>query len=192
MENTGIDELFEAVYSNDSEAIKDAVEKYQLDINATHPQGGHTPLMAACDSNSLDAISVLLRLGASVKKRFTNMSQIDGRVISRDSTVLNYVRSKEAAIILLKHGAELNEVDGDGKTPLVWGALDNNKDLVEFFIDAGADKEMHMCVGGETVTAHDLIQKKLEQISETIGGIRNEKQNAYIEELEGICEFLKP
>lgn len=42
-------------------------------------------------------------------------------------------------LILLKHGADINQPSDDGKTPLIWAATRNNVDMMQFLIENGAN-----------------------------------------------------
>lgn len=42
-------------------------------------------------------------------------------------------------LILLKHGADINQRSDDGKTPLMWAATRNNCDMMQFLLENGAD-----------------------------------------------------
>ncbi len=123
--------LFNAAYGDDCSAIEAGV-KNGLDPDFTHPRSGHTPLQAACETDSLGAIDTLLKLEANPNKKFTKVSRVDGRVICKDSVALMHVLSVAAAKLLIEFGADPAEKDGDGLTAVDWALKDNNDELVQF------------------------------------------------------------
>jgi|LauGreDrversion4_2_1035121.scaffolds.fasta_scaffold801590_1 ankyrin repeat protein len=45
-------------------------------------------------------------------------------------------------LVLLKHGADINQRSSDGRTALMWAATKNNCDMIQFLIDNGADPKL--------------------------------------------------
>jgi ankyrin repeat protein len=48
----------------------------------------------------------------------------------------------EICALLLEHGAELNAVDNEGKTPLMNAAYNKKKEIAAFLIEKGADLDL--------------------------------------------------
>lgn len=60
--------------------------------------------------------------------------------------------------LLLKHGAKLDVLDQDGKAPVHWATRHNQKKVLEFLIDNGADVNLQTTEGGyDTITRNICI-----------------------------------
>lgn len=128
--------LMTAVYCNEDEIAKRLLEDEtcRLHINCTE-RYGYSALHQAIERNSLDSVCMLLEAGASV------------RCYSKSLPVLHVVgnhkkKYQETTDVitrhLLMHGADLEERDGDGQTPVLTAA--GYEDIVAFrsLVKAGA------------------------------------------------------
>jgi ankyrin repeat protein len=128
--------------------------------NATETWGGTTALMWAVSEGHTDATKALLAAGANVNARSHYVAAANGRGFEGRTPVANRAEPKteefasgwltplmlatregdlELAGILLKAGADVNAVAGDGKTALALAIFNGNYDAASFLIDNKAD-----------------------------------------------------
>jgi ankyrin repeat protein len=55
--------------------------------------------------------------------------------------VARFVEAKPMQL-LIDHGADVNCIDNDGKTPLHWAVMNGRNDIIKMLISAGADKSI--------------------------------------------------
>ncbi len=102
---------------------------------------GLTVLQTAIREGLVDAAILLIEAGADVdaqeNDKFTKMSTLS----LASMIAMNEEKRLRIARALLDHGADVNARDGDesGGTPLRWAANRGNKELVELYIQHGAD-----------------------------------------------------
>lgn len=181
--------FFEAPFLGDVETLRKGVTKEGISPNFAHKYGGHTLLQTACQNDKLEAIAVLLELGADPNKPFTRID-IGGRIIADHATALSSVKSKDAAQILVEAGADINWVDGFGFSPVVWAAMDRNLDLVEWLCENGAEYNKRLQVGGRQLTPAELIAEKIESYRRILGTKLSDKQVKFFEEYESVKKRL--
>jgi ankyrin repeat protein len=167
--------------------LREGIRTGALDPDAVHARGGHTLLQAACESNSLGAIQLLLDQGADPNLKFTKRD-VDDRPIQRDSTALSYVKSREAAEVLLVHGADINARDSEGFTPLARASLRRDCALVEYFIRAGADLTSKQCVNGKMLSVRELVEHEASFYEKIAGATPSRRQKEF---LEGFYSILR-
>jgi ankyrin repeat protein len=181
--------LFNAAYDDDAELIVVGICG-GLDPNASHPRGGHTPLQAACEADSLRAIKALLENGAEAGKRFTKISRVDGRIICKDCVALMQVQSVEGAKILLEHGANIRDVDAYGWTALSHAVDRHIVDLVLYLIEYGSDINSLFKYMDDIVDACGLLEKKEALVREVMSDPPNEYVIQAIKDYEKIKSIL--
>lgn len=105
----------------------------QKDASLESLIGGASPLMFALDNGDIKLVEALLDAGASVDEKYYN----------RDETPLIQVGEKCSPSMmktLIKHGANVNDVDIYGNSVLMQTVLgENSSTCVEILIDNGAD-----------------------------------------------------
>lgn len=151
--------IFHAAYINDLARIRAEVAS-GVDPNARHTRAGTTPLELACKGNALDAIKLLIELGANPSLAATKTSRVSGRVFE-GTTPLMHVRSTEAAAMLLDAGAELEAKDGAGSTPLAHAVAGYDVVLVRYFIARGASFDTHLELDGKSWSLIGYIDAKV-------------------------------
>lgn len=132
-------------------------------------RSGLTPLMKACKyKKCLDTVKLLVHYGADVNSQAT--ARQDFR------TVLHYAvmgDNIEAAIYLLKHGAQVNmEPDYEGPSPLDVAILTDDLEMVKVLVEAGANVSsftstigtpLHIVLGTELKHQCEIIEYLLEK-----------------------------
>ena len=103
--------LFNIALSRDSEILEKWI-KAGANVNAVS-NTGNTPLFLAVLSNQLDSIKILVESGANVNHKKNNGNNVLLFAIQRP----NLVRA-ETVISLINHGADVNALNSDGKSPL--------------------------------------------------------------------------
>lgn len=90
-----------------------------------------TPLQVAVDKGQCKAVETLLELGAEPDKSDVLNPPALYRAVMRNS--------KKMAVLLLKHGADINGRTFKGLTPLHLAVNTRNAAMVEFLLERGAD-----------------------------------------------------
>ena len=101
--------------------------KMGADVNATD-KDGWTPLYAVAGSGKIEAVKLLLENGADVATKGHELM-----------TPLHLVRNLEIAQNLIDHGAQVDERDSMGRTPLMCCVSIGKLDIAEYLISHGAD-----------------------------------------------------
>ena len=110
-----------------------AAVAFLLDHGAAIDQSdgtGTTPLHCAIENKQSAALRLLVDRGADLTR-----SSMGGSVLA---CATRFMPSEDVRY-LLTHGADANEVYGDGKTPLAAAAENRRADLVQLLIEYGAD-----------------------------------------------------
>lgn len=162
MKKNTTNELFDAAYKNEVEKIRVAIGE-GADPNAQHPRSGTIPLQLACQANALDAIRVLLDLGAKPGLRFTRVSRVDGRVFA-NHVPLMYVESDQAAKLLVDAGADIDPRDELDWTPMARSAFAGNVDVVRYFLGVGASVDVYVQYDGRKIRLIDLVESRLRDL----------------------------
>jgi hypothetical protein len=92
---------------------------------------GRTPLMAAVQSHSADAVALLVQKGANVNARDSQ----DGTALLRAAGTYGTAQTVAA---LIAAGADVNAADRNGQTALMWAARWGDAARVEALVKAGA------------------------------------------------------
>lgn len=122
-------DIYEACRKGNIELIKKLAKINPDTINKLN-KSGYSPLIIAGYRNQLEAVKVLLELGAQVN------------AISGDGSVLTagcYKSDTELVKILLKHKADVNVRNSAGTTPLMFAILSGNEGIVKLLLQNGAD-----------------------------------------------------
>lgn len=129
-------ELFVAAAKDDADAVRRIVTQLNVNPNVTL-DGGSTPLHNACRGGALAAAKALLDLGADTNLRYTDLSTSGEVEVFR--TVLMYAGSAAVVELLLKYGADPNQKDAAGYTPLMQAAKRRDLEAIELLLSAGAN-----------------------------------------------------
>lgn len=122
-------DIYEASRKGNIELIR-SLSKINKDTINTTNKSGYSPLIIAGYRNQMEAVKVLLELGANVN------------AISEEGTVLTaacYRSNMELVKLLLQHHADVNIKNMDGTTPLMFAIMAENEELVFLLIQQGAD-----------------------------------------------------
>jgi len=124
-------DIYDACRKGNVELIKQ-LSKVNPDTINTPNKSGYTPLIIAGYRNQLEAVKVLLDLGANVN------------AISEDGTVLTaacYKSNTALVKILLEQHADVNVKNNAGTTPLMFAIMAENEEIVKLLIENKADTQ---------------------------------------------------
>ncbi|MBP5426594.1 MAG: ankyrin repeat domain-containing protein [Clostridiales bacterium] len=148
-DNDGNTPLVHACVGGNEEIVKMLIGK-GANVNIQN-KFGNTPLMRACQDGMNEIVKALINGGADI-----NIEDEDG------NTALMFATAKEKEEIvktlkgkmlidacrngrdieakeLVEQGAEVNIIDQDGNTPLLWAWKNGMKEVAQILIDGGAD-----------------------------------------------------
>jgi ankyrin repeat protein len=133
-----------------SQKISELLISHGANVNAVENFRGQTALMWAAAENHPEVVDVLLAHGADVKRRakyddwprqMTSEPRAQFRQTGGLTALLYATRSGcyRCAVAIVKAGADINQPNPDGITPLI-NALDNRDfDIANFLLDKGAN-----------------------------------------------------
>ena len=124
-------DIYDACRKGNLELIKQ-LSKVNPDTINTPNKSGYTPLIIAGYRNQLEAVKVLLDLGANVN------------AVSEDGTVLTaacYKSNTALVKILLEQHADVNVKNNAGTTPLMFAIMAENEEIVKLLIENKADTQ---------------------------------------------------
>lgn len=124
-------DIYDACRKGNLELIKQ-LSKVNPDTINTPNKSGYTPLIIAGYRNQLEAVKVLLDLGANVN------------AVSEDGTVLTaacYKSNTALVKILLERHADVNVKNNAGTTPLMFAIMAENEEIVKLLIENKADTQ---------------------------------------------------
>jgi ankyrin repeat protein len=122
-------DIYDACRKGNVELIKQ-LSKVNPDTINTPNKSGYTPLIIAGYRNQLEAVKVLLDLGANVN------------AVSEDGTVLTaacYKSNTALVKILLEQHADVNVKNNAGTTPLMFAIMAENEEMVKLLLVNKAD-----------------------------------------------------
>jgi len=132
-----IDNLINAVYGRRESLVIDLISQ-GVDVNSVNVDGD-TPLSTAIESGNHKMIQLLLKEGSNVNHKLKQekmnllMYAIDKQG-SRSSTTIK---------TLLKAGIQIDARDKDGKTALIYAAINDDSNTLRTLIKAGANLKAH-------------------------------------------------
>ena len=132
-----IDNLINAVYGRRESLVIDLITQ-GVDVNGVNADGD-TPLSTAIESGNHKMIQLLLKEGSNVNHKLKQekmnllMYAIDKQG-SRSSTTIK---------TLLKAGIQIDARDKDGKTALIYAAINDDSNTLRTLIKAGANLKAH-------------------------------------------------
>lgn len=107
--------------------VAEMLLKHGADINATDSKG-HSPLFVALASGNSRIAELFLKQGAN----------IDADALLREAAVAG-ISDRDVMDFLVKHGADVNKVYADGKTPLILGIENSHRLVTKSLIGRGAE-----------------------------------------------------
>lgn len=122
-------DIYDACRKGNVELIKQ-LSKVNPDTINTPNKSGYTPLIIAGYRNQLDAVKVLLDLGANVN------------AVSEDGTVLTaacYKSNTALVKLLLEYHADVQVKNNAGTTPLMFAIMAENEEIVKLLLVNKAD-----------------------------------------------------
>ncbi len=180
--------LFNLAFENDAQGLTNAISA-GYDPNIIHPRAGHTPLQVACETNSLEAISILLGMGADPNLQFTKISRTGG-LSFRNRVALMYVSSTAATDILANAGADLDICDDQGWSSLALAVKSCEDVLVRKLVQLGASTELQDPLHMKYPALLNICEDKMQ----FLGRISKDEPNAVIDSrlvaLESIRNIL--
>ncbi len=153
-------DIFEMAYRDDAEGIRNALAS-GVDPNEAHPRAGTLPVQLACQGNALRALKLLLEGGADANAFFTFDSRVTKKVVT-GRTALMYVKTCDAAVMLLEAGADINQVDSMGWSPLVHAAHGALLDVVELLLTRGATITVSPWYDGRYMSLQQFLSNRCE------------------------------
>jgi len=142
--------LMTAAHAGDAEVL-DALIAHGANVNARELSYGETALMWAASENHAQAVRLLIRHGAEVDAKSHGFSQAKDRfglegvvtILPHGNwTALMYAArqgSREAADALIEAGANPNDADPDGTTPLLTAIDNGHFDTAAMLVEKGAN-----------------------------------------------------
>ena len=120
--------LLEACTKGNLPRVKELLDR-GCSPNGTEGALGGTPLTVSARAGHRNVVSHLIKSGADV-------------LLKHHRSALHYALEGGhvmVAVALLNAGANINEVDDNGFSPLMWAARGGHHDIVSFLIASGAD-----------------------------------------------------
>ncbi|EHK97886.1 putative Serine/threonine-protein phosphatase 6 regulatory ankyrin repeat subunit B [Glarea lozoyensis 74030] len=141
--------LFSAIHSDHDTAALRMLDN-ELDTEK-HPTFSPTPLQAAVFQYSYEVVDKLLTRGADVSgmdiqgRTAIHIAAVEGpskRALTLRTTMILFL--KYMTTLMDKAGMHftMDQPDNDGWTPLHWAAKAGDKEVVQLFLDAGADPNL--------------------------------------------------
>jgi ankyrin repeat protein len=117
------------------------------DPSADPTGGGVTPLMGAAANGDIELLKLLLKYGADP----------DYPVPHGDTALMSATKHTEIFKILVDHYANINAINEDGRTVLIWAAYNGTEEVITLLCRLGANLEVKDKYGN---TALMIAQKK--------------------------------
>jgi len=135
--NATIDNLINAVYGRRASLVIDLISQ-GVDVNGVNADGD-TPLSTAIESGNHKMIQLLLKEGGNVNQKLKQEK------MNLLMYAINKQGSRSSATIntLLKAGIQIDGRDKDGKTALIYAAINDDRNTLRTLIKAGANLKAH-------------------------------------------------
>ena len=126
--------IAETPLTSAAERGQTAIVKVLLDAGADINKTGiaQSALFVAAERGYEDTVNLLLERGAKTDPKST------GRVRASGGTILHATYKPAIIAALIKHGADVNEINYKGVTPLMGAAQDGNLEKIKVLIHHGA------------------------------------------------------
>ncbi len=131
----GVSALMYAASLGEVDATREALKTHP-DVNAAD-ETGWTALMVASTSGFPDSVRLLVDAGAKINQKDIHS---DTALIGT-AAVAYFQQSPEVLILLLTHGARVNETNDLGESALMWASWAGSADAVKVLLKHGADRK---------------------------------------------------
>ena len=145
--------LHYAIHGDCSKKVLQAVIDLGADVNATN-KPNRTALMLASSMGNVDAINVLLGIGADF-----NVTDVDGNTLLHHA--INTHINKETLLAIIHLGTIVNVVNNEGSTALLLACSAGQTDSADILLQAGADTSI-VDIHGDTCL-HKILYRKCDQ-----------------------------
>jgi len=152
------EQMAEAVLEGDTAAVVELLAQ-GADINAKGRYSGWTPLFLAARKGETDLVNFLLSYGADVNVK----SSVRNRTAIMEAARNRKVETVKA---LLKADPDIDAVDWEGYTVLMFAAVSGQSDIVDVLLNHGADVNLRTKVGSSALmmaSGYPSVFKKLKQ-----------------------------
>lgn len=128
-----VDNLITAIYSRREKVVRSLISQ-GIDVNGTNSKGT-TPLIAALEKGNARIVKLLIKSGSNAKQRLARNNQ---------TLLMHFVEERRNGISSIIHtlinaGVKIEARDNQGKTALMYAAINKNHSAVRTLMDAGAD-----------------------------------------------------
>ncbi len=138
------DELVTAIKANNVASFERVYATNSLTPDTALNVNASTSLMVASSLGSLDVVKWLLSRGVNVKAR-TILEDPEKSPGVADCTALHLACARnhvEVAKVLIEHGADLSQQDGNGNSPFILACAKGHLEMIRLLIEHGANVEM--------------------------------------------------
>ena len=147
-----MDNLFEAIKTGNLELVETILNQNMFDINKVTDEDGKTPLYVACENSDLLTIE---------------------EIKSRNTHEPNFLGIVE---LLLDRGANPDEKNYNGNTPLWQASYNGNFEIVELLLSKGANPDERNDNG---ITPKGIAQRSLNDVNSALNYGGKETQNSF-------------
>lgn len=147
--------LFQAIYENNAERLKDALFENPECVDLKHEKG-FTPLILATYMNQPDGVDLLLEHGAD-----PNQTDAMGNTALMGVAFKSHLALAER---LIQAGADVNAANHQDQTALIFAAMHGHSEMVQFLLKHGALKHMKDS-HGKTALDYAKSQNSIELIA---------------------------
>ena len=148
------------------------------DVNAINKHN-ETAFMKACKTGNVDAIKLLLSVGAN-----PNIKNDDGQTCIHHTVIGNW--SREVLRVVIAHGGDMNAATKDNITALMLASRTGNVDAINVLLATGADPNI-TDVDGYTCF-HDAVDAGCNK--ETLTAIMNHGTNIHAANKKGVTPLM--
>ena len=177
--------------TSNPELVKFCIEQHKLDVNGKNNLG-ETPLMLAVKENKVSIVSYLLQIGASVNSAnkwgetalyycpaddqtifnilVQNGADVNHETLNKTTLLINAAQKKNFDLLkyLLENDAPILAVNDEGKSAFQYivGNYRGNNDLINLFLDKGADINTKDMPSGKSLMYYAIESENLDYIKE--------------------------
>ncbi|EMI56167.1 ankyrin repeat-containing protein [Rhodopirellula sallentina SM41] len=178
-------ELAIASSSGDYHAAVEALDA-GADPNWIDQSNGNSPVLNACKMGHAHIVQLLCSRGLDPNTRFTWRSAVD-KSRHKNKTPLMFARHADVVETLVAAGADPNQTDDDGITPLMIACQSGKLDLVKMLLDHGAMVDAENNMGA---TAIDIVYHRTKELSGLRRAENADTVDSRLTELSNITALL--